>query len=71
MRDTRSKGRLRAALFVCESRPILYSEQQLYAKDAARFNALSLRLTETQVALMQAEEEWLALELLREEVEGA
>ena len=47
------------------------ADPQLYAKDAARFNALSLRLTETQVALMQAEEEWLALELLREEVEGA
>ncbi len=47
------------------------ADPQLYAKDAARFNALSLRLTETQVALMQAEEEWLALELLREEIEGA
>ncbi len=43
----------------------------LYAKDATRFNAMSLRLTETQVALMQAEEEWLALELLREEIEGS
>ena len=47
------------------------ADPQLYAKDATRFNALSLRLTETQVALMQAEEEWLALELLREEIEGS
>jgi ABC transport system ATP-binding/permease protein len=47
------------------------ADPQLYAKDAARFNAMSLRLTETQVSLMQAEEEWLALELLREEIEGA
>ena len=47
------------------------ADPQLYAKDATRFNALSLRLTETQVALMQAEEEWLALELLREDIEGS
>jgi ATP-binding cassette subfamily F protein uup len=47
------------------------ADPQLYAKDATRFNAMSLRLTETQVALMQAEEEWLALELLREEIEGS
>ncbi len=54
-----------------EKLQLALADPQLYAKDAARFNALSLRLTETQVALMQAEEEWLALELLREEIEGS
>lgn len=54
-----------------EKLQLVLADPQLYAKDAARFNALSLRLTETQVALMQAEEEWLALELLREEIEGS
>jgi len=54
-----------------EKLQVALADPQLYAKDAARFNAMSLRLTETQVSLMQAEEEWLALELLREEIEGA
>jgi ATP-binding cassette subfamily F protein uup len=43
----------------------------LYARDRAAFEAASNALAERQAALAEAEERWLALELLREEIEGA
>lgn len=42
----------------------------LYARDGARFERLTCALTEVQAALNAAEEQWLTLEMLREELEG-
>ena len=42
----------------------------LYSRDKARFDRFSAALTEKQAALAAAEEEWLELELLREEMEA-
>jgi ATP-binding cassette subfamily F protein uup len=42
----------------------------LYARDRAGFEAASNTLAERQAALAAAEERWLSLELLREEIEG-
>ncbi len=41
----------------------------LYARDPKAFAALSQALAETQDAHAKAEDRWLALELLREEIE--
>ncbi|MGE3712601.1 MAG: hypothetical protein AB7G35_23400 [Hyphomicrobiaceae bacterium] len=43
----------------------------LFARDPARFNAASERLASAEAELAAAEEQWLELELLREEVEGS
>ncbi|WP_156851186.1 ABC-F family ATP-binding cassette domain-containing protein [Bartonella refiksaydamii] len=45
------------------------SDPALYSCDKARFESLSTMLQEKQALCMQKEEEWLELELLREEVE--
>jgi ATP-binding cassette subfamily F protein uup len=42
----------------------------LYARDRARFERFSAALTEKEAALVAAEEEWLELEMLREEIEA-
>ena len=41
-----------------------------YARDAARFAKLSASLADTEARLAAAEDQWLTLELMREEVEG-
>ncbi|QRG07473.1 ATP-binding cassette domain-containing protein [Xanthobacter dioxanivorans] len=46
------------------------ADPQLYARDPAGFQKTSAALTEAQGALDAAEEEWLRLEILREELEG-
>ena len=43
---------------------------QLYARDPARFAKLSEALVKTEKDITRAEEEWLELEMLREEMEG-
>ena len=53
-------GRMRAAL----------ADPGLYARDPARFAKLSTGLADQETKLARAEDEWLALELLREEAEG-
>ncbi len=45
------------------------SDSELYARDPRGFAALSAKLVETQAALASAEERWLELEMLREELE--
>lgn len=45
-------------------------DPQLYSRDAARFAKLSQALGKAQADLASAEEEWLELEILREELEG-
>jgi ATP-binding cassette subfamily F protein uup len=42
----------------------------LYARDRARFERFSAALAEKEAALVAAEEEWLELEMLREEMEA-
>ena len=54
------KARLQAAL----------DDAGLYGRDPDRFAKLSAALAETEAKLSEAEEEWLNLELLREEIEG-
>ncbi len=54
------KGRLQAAL----------DDPGLYARDPARFAKLSAGLADAEGKLAAAEDQWLTLELIREEVEG-
>jgi len=45
-------------------------DPDLYAKDRATFDKVSAALTAAQADLQQAEDRWLELEMLREEIEG-
>ena len=45
-------------------------DHDLYARDRKRFEEASLALTAAQSELAGAEDQWLALEILREEIEG-
>lgn len=47
----------------------LLSDSNLYARDRDAFTAAGTALTKTQADLAAAEEEWLRLEMLREEIE--
>ncbi|MGH6748352.1 MAG: ABC-F family ATP-binding cassette domain-containing protein [Methyloceanibacter sp.] len=49
----------------------LLADPDLYARDRAAFTAAGADLAKTQAELAAAEEDWLRLELLREEIEGA
>jgi len=46
------------------------SDPELYARNPARFTAATQSLGGAQDALAAAEDQWLALEMLREEIEG-
>ena len=46
------------------------ADTTLYARDPTGFNDAMTRLTTTQAALTAAEDEWLELETLREELAG-
>jgi len=46
------------------------ADPTLYSRDRARFDRFTAALTAKQAELAAAEEEWLELELLREEIEG-
>ncbi|MBX2805286.1 MAG: ATP-binding cassette domain-containing protein [Hyphomicrobiales bacterium] len=46
------------------------SDAGLYSRDPKAFEAATAKLTDAQMALATAEEEWLELEMLREEIEG-
>ena len=46
------------------------ADPDLYARDPARFNATSSALAAARGELTAAEEQWLTLEMLREEIEG-
>ena len=48
----------------------LLDDPKLYASDRKAFDAASAALTKAQAELQQAEERWLELEILREEIEG-
>jgi ATP-binding cassette subfamily F protein uup len=45
-------------------------DADLYTRDPARFEALTQSIAKAQLALNGAEEQWLSLEMLREELEG-
>jgi len=49
----------------------LIDDPALYAKDRATFDRVSLALAKAEEQLAEAEDKWLALEMLREEIEGA
>ena len=55
-----NRAKLRAAL----------DDPTLYARDPARFEAISRTLATTEADLAGAEERWLELEMMREELEG-
>ncbi|MBN8925836.1 MAG: elongation factor 3 [Rhodospirillales bacterium 69-11] len=46
------------------------ADPDLYARDAVRFQRITAALATAQQTLAEAEEQWLALEMLREEIEG-
>ena len=46
------------------------ADQDLYSRDAARFSTTTQALAAARDALAAAEEKWLQLEMLREEIEG-
>ncbi|MBL6928985.1 MAG: ATP-binding cassette domain-containing protein, partial [Rhodospirillales bacterium] len=46
------------------------ADPDLYARDAAGFESAAKKLEAAQSELAEAEEQWLALELLKEEIEG-
>jgi ATP-binding cassette subfamily F protein uup len=48
----------------------LLTDPDLYVRDPARFGATTKALGRAQDALVAAEDQWLALEMLREEIEG-
>ncbi|MGA8172554.1 MAG: ATP-binding cassette domain-containing protein [Methylocystis sp.] len=48
----------------------LLDDPELYAKDPAKFGRAGIVLAETEAELSRAEEEWLELEIRREEIEG-
>jgi len=48
----------------------MLADPGLYARDPARFDKVSKAVEERQTALSAAEDEWLALEMLREELEA-
>jgi ATP-binding cassette subfamily F protein uup len=45
-------------------------DPDLYAKDRATFDKVSAALAKAHAELQQAEDRWLELEMLREEIEG-
>ena len=47
------------------------SDPDLYTRDSETFETATARLADAQAELAAAEERWLELELLREELEGA
>jgi ATP-binding cassette subfamily F protein uup len=49
---------------------VALADADLYARDPARFSATTQALVVAQTALAAAEEQWLTLEMLREELEG-
>jgi ATP-binding cassette subfamily F protein uup len=48
----------------------LLADPALYARDPKAFADASAKLTAAQVAKTRAEDEWLELEMIREEIEG-
>ena len=49
----------------------ILSQPELYARDPEKFEATTMELASRQSELASAEEEWLELEMLREEIDGA
>jgi ATP-binding cassette subfamily F protein uup len=66
-----SPGRIEALNAEIRRLETVLSDPDLYARDQAGFTAAASALQAAQAALKAAEEEWLRLELLREQIEGA
>ena len=48
----------------------LLDDPELYARDRKKFDAASAAIAKAQIELDEAEEKWLELEMLREEIES-
>ena len=48
----------------------ILDDHELYARDPKRFSDATALLTRTEAELAAAEEQWLELEILREEIGG-
>ncbi|MCM5556460.1 ABC-F family ATP-binding cassette domain-containing protein [Pleomorphomonas sp. JP5] len=63
-------GRIDALTEEAKRLHAVLDDSGLYARDPKQFAAATEKLTATETALAAAEEEWLRLEMLREELEG-
>ena len=54
-----------------EKHQLVLDDPDLYAKDRKKFDRASAALTKAQQELQEAEDKWLELEVLREEIEQA
>ena len=48
----------------------MLADAELYARDRGKFTAATEALANATAEIAKAEEDWLALEILREEIEG-
>ena len=64
-------GRMETLRYSVDKLQQALSDPGLYARDRARFDRFTAALAAQEAELDAAEEEWLALELLREEIESA
>jgi ATP-binding cassette subfamily F protein uup len=48
----------------------ILDDRELYARDPKRFNDATALLARTEAELAAAEDQWLELEILREEING-
>jgi ATP-binding cassette subfamily F protein uup len=63
-------GRISAMHAEIEELNAVLADPALYARDPARFQTTMAAFAKSQAKLAAAEEEWLTLEMLREEIEG-
>jgi len=74
-RDRRALDMLPARIAVLETQiaelTAILAGPDLYARDPARFGATTAALAVARDELVAAEERWLTLEMLREEIEAA
>ena len=63
--------RIAALTAQIETLNVALADPDLYARDPAGFTATSSALAAARSELSVAEEQWLTLEMLREEIEGA
>jgi ABC transport system ATP-binding/permease protein len=63
-------GKIEELRAKAEKLRVVLDDPELYARDPARFAKAGALLGETETELEQAEEQWLELEIKREEIEG-
>jgi ABC transport system ATP-binding/permease protein len=63
-------GRMEALRSEAARHKAVLADSDLYRRDRAKFTAATEALANATTALSEAEDEWLTLEILREEIEG-